>query len=84
MPPKFTKLNLITEKKANSLTLENLAIPKAYTRSKVCNKRISWTSSGNSINFDTSNLSNFVDLYLQPFVIKFVNKKKKKKITGIY
>ena len=53
---KIYEIKSNTEKKVNSLTLENPAIPKVYTCFKACNKRNTRTSSGNSINSHTNNL----------------------------
>ena len=64
----FNKQNLIIEKTANSLKLENPKTLKFYTSPKTHKKGNPGRPIVNSINSHTSNLSKFVDHYLQPHV----------------
>ena len=64
----FKKENLITEKTANSLILENPRTPRFYTSPQIHKQRNPERPVNDSINSYTSNLSKFIDHYLQPYV----------------
>ena len=64
----FKKQNLITEKTANSLKIENQETPKFYT--KIHKQENPGAPADDSISSHTSNFLKFVDHSLQPYVQK--------------
>ena len=64
----FKKQNLMTEKTATSLKIENQETPKFYTYPQIHKQENPGAPADDSISSHTSNLLKFVDHSLQPYV----------------